>query len=148
MPMITPIRGCKPWCVVGLFRWKLRDLPEALTGVANDGSSSLTVSSRGPRDLPYHPTFKRLFANREAMAKGKKPLDWGAAEALAFATILTDGAGVDSVGRTAVVAPSVTVMQSFMTIMMAVPTCPSSTIERSGALEVIDSPHRRRLSRL
>ncbi|MEW4529068.1 MAG: 2-oxoglutarate dehydrogenase E1 component [Maioricimonas sp. JB045] len=44
-----------------------------------------------PDDFKPHPKVKRLLKVRDEMARGDRPLDWGAAEALAFGTILADG---------------------------------------------------------
>ena len=41
-----------------------------------------------PSDFHLHPKLQRLVTNREKMYKGETPVDWGFAEALAFATIL------------------------------------------------------------
>ncbi|NNJ25699.1 2-oxoglutarate dehydrogenase E1 component [Alienimonas chondri] len=51
-----------------------------------------------PEDFKPHRTLQRRFlAQRAEMAAGKKPLDWSAGEALAFATLVT-GAGPDGAG--------------------------------------------------
>ncbi len=44
-----------------------------------------------PDDFEVHPKVKRLLGQRREMAEGKRPLDWAAAEALAFATAVTQG---------------------------------------------------------
>mgnify|MGYP002623206754 CR=1 FL=1 len=44
-----------------------------------------------PEDFTPHPKIKRLLSNRREMAEGKRPLDWGAAEALAFGTVVAEG---------------------------------------------------------
>jgi 2-oxoglutarate dehydrogenase E1 component len=44
-----------------------------------------------PADFVAHPVIARLRQARLAMALGARPLDWSAAEALAFATLVTDG---------------------------------------------------------
>ena len=44
-----------------------------------------------PEAFTPHARVARLLAARRAMAEGKRPVDWGAAEALAFATLLLDG---------------------------------------------------------
>ena len=56
------------------------------TTVARDGFS-------------IHPRLRRFLAKRNDMADGKVALDWGAAEALAFATTLTDGIRVRLSGQ-------------------------------------------------
>ncbi len=44
-----------------------------------------------PDDFTPHPKIVRLFESRREMAEGKRPLDWGACEMLAFGSILSDG---------------------------------------------------------
>jgi 2-oxoglutarate dehydrogenase E1 component len=44
-----------------------------------------------PKDFHVHPKIGRLLESRREMAQGKQPLDWSAAEALAFASIATEG---------------------------------------------------------
>ncbi len=45
-----------------------------------------------PDDFTPHPKIqKMLLEARREMSEGKRPLDWGAAEALAFGTLLTEG---------------------------------------------------------
>ncbi len=56
---------------------RLKDLLERLT--------------RHPEDFHPNPKIARGFTQRLEMAAGKKPLDWAAGEALAFATLLTEG---------------------------------------------------------
>jgi len=46
---------------------------------------------RVPDDFQCHPKIKRLFNDRDAMGHGEKPLDWGMAELLAYATVLREG---------------------------------------------------------
>ncbi|HVJ20120.1 MAG TPA: 2-oxoglutarate dehydrogenase E1 component [Polyangiaceae bacterium] len=54
-----------------------------------------------PEDFHPHKAIDRLLANRRAMSQGEKPLDWGAAESLAFATLLTEGTRVRLTGQDA-----------------------------------------------
>lgn len=62
------------------------------TGV-NPARLSALLHSLGqlPEDFHPHPKIKRLLAARGEMADGKRPLDWGAAETLAFATLVEQG---------------------------------------------------------
>ncbi|MDA8018601.1 MAG: 2-oxoglutarate dehydrogenase E1 component [Thermoanaerobaculia bacterium] len=46
---------------------------------------------RTPAEFRLHPKLKRLFDVRSAMGRGEQSLDWGAAESLAFATLLEEG---------------------------------------------------------
>jgi 2-oxoglutarate dehydrogenase E1 component len=45
-------------------------------------------------DLKLHSRVEKIIADRVAMGKGELPLDWGMAENLAYATLLTDGYAV------------------------------------------------------
>jgi 2-oxoglutarate dehydrogenase E1 component len=61
----------------GLPRTRLVELAEGIT--------------RYPEAFNIHTKVKRLLSFREEMATGKRPVDFGMAEALAFASILEDG---------------------------------------------------------
>jgi 2-oxoglutarate dehydrogenase E1 component len=52
-----------------------------------------------PSDFRPHPKIARLLEQRRAMARGEVPLDWAAAEALAFATLATEGVRVRLTGQ-------------------------------------------------
>jgi 2-oxoglutarate dehydrogenase E1 component len=52
-----------------------------------------------PADLHVHKTLERLFRARREMAEGKRPLDWSAAEALAFASLADEGYRVRLTGQ-------------------------------------------------
>jgi 2-oxoglutarate dehydrogenase E1 component len=43
-----------------------------------------------PRDFNPHPKIQRFLENRREMARGERPLDWSAGEALAFATLAVE----------------------------------------------------------
>ena len=47
-----------------------------------------------PEGFALHPTAKRVIEARKAMASGKQAIDWGMAETLAYASLLTKGYGV------------------------------------------------------
>ena len=44
-----------------------------------------------PKNLTLHPRVQKIVDDRVAMARGDLPLDWGMAENLAYATLLTEG---------------------------------------------------------
>ena len=44
-----------------------------------------------PEGFTPHPKLKPVLAKRVAMAEGREPLDWGAAEQIAFGSLLIDG---------------------------------------------------------
>jgi len=52
-----------------------------------------------PDDFHLHPKHKRLFRMKEEQAQGKRPLDWAAAELLAFASLATGGHRVRLTGQ-------------------------------------------------
>ncbi len=52
-----------------------------------------------PEDFEAHRVVKRILAARHDMALGKRPMDWGFAEHLAFATLLHDGYGIRLSGQ-------------------------------------------------
>lgn len=77
-----------------------RDTPEVATGVAKEALSKLLSSqAKVPDDFHPHPKIARLLKTREAMSKGAQPLDWAAGEALAFASLLAEGAPVRFSGQ-------------------------------------------------
>lgn len=47
-----------------------------------------------PSDFSIHPKVKKLLEQRAAMGAGKHPVDYGMAEALAFASLLVDGIAI------------------------------------------------------
>lgn len=44
-----------------------------------------------PEGFTVHPRVRRILEGRAAMAEAKQPLDWGAAETLAYATLIQEG---------------------------------------------------------
>ncbi len=52
-----------------------------------------------PQDFVLHPIVKRLFDEREKMASGDIPINWGFAETMAYATLLHEGYGVRLSGQ-------------------------------------------------
>ncbi|MCH9649211.1 MAG: 2-oxoglutarate dehydrogenase E1 component [Deltaproteobacteria bacterium] len=70
-----------------------RDTPEASTAVnAATLSQLLQRQTEIPEGFTVHPRLaKTLIRARRAMAQGEKALDWGAGEAIAFASLLVEG---------------------------------------------------------
>ncbi|MFW5967471.1 MAG: 2-oxoglutarate dehydrogenase E1 component, partial [Persicimonas sp.] len=58
--------------------------------------------SEVPEDFTPHRTLRRLLKNRRQMIEGEKPLDWGMAEALAFASLLVEGTSIRMSGQDSV----------------------------------------------
>ncbi len=52
-----------------------------------------------PSNFKLHPLVEKVLADRRAMAEGKLPLDWGMAEHLAYATLLSSGYAVRITGQ-------------------------------------------------
>ena len=73
---------------------------ELPTGVDEETLGALL---RGISDVPQgfnaHKKITKLLAERLRMAEGERPLDWGAAEALAFATLALEGRRVRLSGQ-------------------------------------------------
>jgi 2-oxoglutarate dehydrogenase E1 component len=59
----------------------------------------LQKSAQVPDDFEVHPKLERLLAMRREMADGKRPLDWGAAEITAYASLVTEGFAVRLSGQ-------------------------------------------------
>src|SRR5260370_20086399 len=61
---------------------------EQPTGVARDQLAELTERlTTYPEGFHIHPKVKKLLEQRQEMGRGKKPVDYGMAEALAFASL-------------------------------------------------------------
>jgi 2-oxoglutarate dehydrogenase E1 component len=59
----------------------------------------MTRAGRTPDDFTVHPKLERLLETRMDMRDGKKQLDWGAAEILAYASLVTEGVPVRLSGQ-------------------------------------------------
>jgi 2-oxoglutarate dehydrogenase E1 component len=62
-------------------------------------SNLLTTLTQLPEGFHPHPKIERFLAQRHAMSLGEKGLDWSAAEALALASVATDGIAVRMSGQ-------------------------------------------------
>ncbi len=68
------------------------EAPEAPTGTDPARLADLLMKQTVlPENFRPHPKIKKFLESRRAMAEGKEPLDWAAAEALAFACTSTEG---------------------------------------------------------
>jgi 2-oxoglutarate dehydrogenase E1 component len=73
---------------------------EVDTGLDPDAIQSLASRLASyPDGFHIHPKIKKLLEQRAAMGQGKQPLDYGMAEALAFASLLVAGAPVRLSGQ-------------------------------------------------
>ncbi len=76
------------------------ETPEVATGVAKDKLAILlSKTTELPAGFNIHRTLKRIFKKRREMASGEQPLDWGAAEILALASLVVEGAPVRFSGQ-------------------------------------------------
>jgi len=74
--------------------------PEVQTSVSKEQISALLEEmSRVPSDFHPHPKIARILKGRAQMAQGELPLDWAAGEALAYATLSTEGVAVRLTGQ-------------------------------------------------
>ncbi len=73
---------------------------EADTAVAVEHLNELGLRiAHEPADFTLHPRVIMVMQSRRQMAEGGLPLDWGMAEALAFASLLTEGHGIRLTGQ-------------------------------------------------
>jgi 2-oxoglutarate dehydrogenase E1 component len=73
---------------------------EARTGLALERLRVLLERQMQlPEDFHPHPKIERAMAARRQMAEGKQPLDWSAAESLAFASLSVEGVRVRLSGQ-------------------------------------------------
>ena len=76
------------------------EAPDIDTGVDRERLAFLLEGlARTPEDFNVHPKIERGMVRRREMAAGKAPLDWGAGEALAFASLATQGYPVRMTGQ-------------------------------------------------
>jgi len=69
-----------------------QDTPEVATSADPSRLSELLeAQTRLPADFRPHPKIERFLEARREMARGAKPLDWAAGEALAFASLADAG---------------------------------------------------------
>ena len=62
-------------------------------------SGSPSASPRCRKASSVHPTVARVIEARKQMAEGKQPVDWGMAETLAYASLLSNGYDVRLSGQ-------------------------------------------------
>jgi len=76
------------------------DAPEVETAVdAGRLAELLDRTCDVPADFELHPKLVRLLEQRRAMARGERPLDWSAGEALAIASLAVEGIRVRMTGQ-------------------------------------------------
>ncbi len=68
-----------------------RAVPDVDTGVARERLTDLSARANAvPPTFHPHPKIARLLEQRRQMGRGEHPFDWGGAEMLAFASLVTD----------------------------------------------------------
>ena len=73
---------------------------EVDTGVSSEELAKVADSLTSyPADFAIHPKIKKLMEQRAEMGHGKRPVDYGMAEALAFGTLLLGGTPVRMTGQ-------------------------------------------------
>jgi 2-oxoglutarate dehydrogenase E1 component len=73
---------------------------EVATGVAAEELAAAgTALSSYPNGFHIHPKVEKLLQQRREMSQGKRPLDYGMAEALAFGSLLKQGVPVRLTGQ-------------------------------------------------
>jgi 2-oxoglutarate dehydrogenase E1 component len=55
--------------------------------------------TRVPEGIKLHPRVARIMADRRRMAAGEMPMDWGFAETMAYASLLTEGYDIRLTGQ-------------------------------------------------
>lgn len=75
-------------------------VPDVDTGVAAERIEELMNALNAlPQDFALHPKLARFVEGRKQMGSGHKPLDWGAAEMLALASLAAEGHRVRMSGQ-------------------------------------------------
>ena len=73
---------------------------QVVTGISAQRVLELSrLSNAYPDTFHIHPKVQKLYEQRIEMAEGKRPFDYGAAELLAYASLLADGTPVRLVGQ-------------------------------------------------
>ena len=82
------------------FGGRYKPAYEQLTGVAREELEELTQRlTTYPEGFHIHPKVKKLLEQRQEMGTGKKPVDYGMAEGLAFASLVKQGIPVRLSGQ-------------------------------------------------
>ena len=73
---------------------------EVETGISRESVAEIGEALvKYPNDFHIHPKVKKLLEQRAEMAQGKRPIDYGMAEALAFGSLLKQGVPVRLSGQ-------------------------------------------------
>lgn len=117
-------------------------VPEVDTSVPNARLSQLlTRQTELPESFTPHPKIERFSNTKRAMAAGETPLDWGAAEGLAFASLVTDGVRIRLSGQDSgrgTFGHRHSVLHDYKNGELYVPL--ANLVDGQAEFEVIDSP--------
>jgi 2-oxoglutarate dehydrogenase E1 component len=81
-------------------RGKFKDSYEVETGVSREELTEISAGLvRAPAGFHVHPKIAKLLEQRAEMGNGKRPVDYGYAEALAFGSLLRNGTPVRLSGQ-------------------------------------------------
>jgi 2-oxoglutarate dehydrogenase E1 component len=76
------------------------DVPDVDTAIERSRAAELLrKQTELPAGFVPHKQIEKLLGQRRAMADGERPLDWGTAELLAFASLVTEGTRVRLTGQ-------------------------------------------------
>ena len=125
-----------------------RAVPEVPTAVpAQRLVALMRAQSEVPEFVTPHPKLLKLMQARQEMADGGKPLDWGAAENLAFAALLADGCDIRLSGQDSgrgTFSHRHCVVHDYATGKRYVPLqnlqVAQTPVEKYGRFQVYDSP--------
>lgn len=88
--VVQPERHTGAWR--GYVGGREADVPDTDTGLDRARlAEMLEAQTRLPADFHPHPKAQRFLESRREMARGERPLDWAAGEALAFASLADAG---------------------------------------------------------
>ena len=94
-----------------------------------------------PDGFHVHPKVARMLEQRRAMARGERPVDWGMAEALAFASLLDEGVCVRLAGQDSRRGTFNHRHAALVDVETGEAYVPLTRVGRDGArFDVIDSP--------
>jgi len=98
--VFTPTAESMTGAWAGYIGGKEANVDEVPSGCSRQRLSELLMAlTKLPEGFKPHPKIERFLAQRQAMAKGERPLDWSAAEAVALGSIATDGIRVRLSGQ-------------------------------------------------
>jgi 2-oxoglutarate dehydrogenase E1 component len=129
--------------VLGKYRGgAISNAPEVATAVPRERLEELTqLLTAVPDGFNLHPKLQKLLEARAEMGAGKRPVDWGMGEALAFASLALEGSRVRLSGQDVRRGTFSHRHAAFFDHNTGLPYSPFSHLhDRQGPVEVRDSP--------